>query len=351
MVDAGAILFTVLTAFLEIRHYIYRGDIYLPLRGAHRVALQVCGGLAMAIGLERIRGRTHSIVHDVAAQIIAGFACRDRARADGRREPVLGPSRSAGILQPHPARLRAAGDPRRDLGLMTRERARNGTARSRRHRGGARACYLSLEVRVFFTAEARRRPHPSAEGYTYSAVWLAFGVVLLIVGIFLRSQPVRLCSAAVVLLTVGKVFLSTWRAHRRVARALLHRPRAGAGRDRYLYQRLLFRKAAGGAGAGGIVLGYPAGAVANVVNPTGRITLRSSHPAAIVADSWRTAGRIANRPAHANALVVAESRRAAIGRAASGRLRSRADTIHAGPRRAAVARTAGGRRTPFHGEF
>src|SRR5256885_16655156 len=37
-------------------------------------ALQACGGLAMAIGLERIRGRTQSIVHDIAAQLIAGLS-------------------------------------------------------------------------------------------------------------------------------------------------------------------------------------------------------------------------------------------------------------------------------------
>ena len=38
-------------------------------------------------------------------------------------------------------------------------------------------------------------------------MWLAFGVALLLVGIALRSQPARLASAAVVLLTVAKVFL------------------------------------------------------------------------------------------------------------------------------------------------
>ena len=82
-----------------------------------------------------------------------------------------------------------------------------------------------------------------AEGYTYSAVWLAFGVVLLIVGIFLRSQPVRLCSAAVVLLTVGKVFLidmagltGVWRALSFIGLGLVL---VGIG---YLYQRLLFVK-------------------------------------------------------------------------------------------------------------
>ena len=104
--------------------------------------------------------------------------------------------------------------------------------------------YFSLEVRILFSPEGTTvKPVSDAEGYTYSAVWLAFGVVLLIVGIFLRSQPVRLCSAAVVLLTVGKVFLmdmagltGAWRAFSFIGLGLVL---VGIG---YLYQRLLFRK-------------------------------------------------------------------------------------------------------------
>ena len=48
----------------------------------------------------------------------------------------------------------------------------------------------------------------SSEQYTYSAVWLVFGVVLLLIGIWLRSQPARLASAAVVIITVLKVFVA-----------------------------------------------------------------------------------------------------------------------------------------------
>ena len=46
-----------------------------------------------------------------------------------------------------------------------------------------------------------------AEQYTYSAVWLLFGVALLAAGILLGSLPLRAASAAVVVLTVLKVFL------------------------------------------------------------------------------------------------------------------------------------------------
>ena len=74
-------------------------------------------------------------------------------------------------------------------------------------------------------------------------MWLAFGVALLLVGIALRSQPVRLCSAAVVILTVAKVFLvdmsgltGVWRALSFIGLGLVL---VGIG---YLYQRLLFAK-------------------------------------------------------------------------------------------------------------
>ena len=68
--------------------------------------------------------------------------------------------------------------------------------------------YLSLEVRTLYHGELLTfGATTDAEQYTYSAVWLAFGVALLVAGMLLRSQAVRLASAAVVTLTVLKVFL------------------------------------------------------------------------------------------------------------------------------------------------
>src|SRR5262249_46585466 len=67
MVESAAILFTVLTFFLEIRHFMNGGDIYRADSGLGELALDVCTGLAMAIGLEHVRHRTGSAVHDFAA--------------------------------------------------------------------------------------------------------------------------------------------------------------------------------------------------------------------------------------------------------------------------------------------
>jgi hypothetical protein len=73
MVDAGAILFTVLLAIFEIRHYVTGGNIYRPVGDLTEAALDVNVGLALTIGLERVRGRTGSIVHNVGALLIAAL--------------------------------------------------------------------------------------------------------------------------------------------------------------------------------------------------------------------------------------------------------------------------------------
>ena len=73
-VESAAILFTVLLAFLEIRHAVNHGDVYSTVAGLTETALQVCVALAMAIGLERLRVRTNSIVHNVGAILLAAFA-------------------------------------------------------------------------------------------------------------------------------------------------------------------------------------------------------------------------------------------------------------------------------------
>src|SRR6202012_1887971 len=51
MVDAGAILFTVLLAVLEIRHYVAGGDLYRWNNGGLEVMLDVNVGLATTLGL------------------------------------------------------------------------------------------------------------------------------------------------------------------------------------------------------------------------------------------------------------------------------------------------------------
>jgi uncharacterized membrane protein len=252
MVDAAAILFTVLLACLQIRHFANNGDIYGRGGGLTELAMQACVGLAMVIGLEWLRGRTHSIVHDVGALIIAaltgilivfGLLIGGNPMVTG--EPVGGAFFNLILLgYGLPAVLAIV------LALITRH------VRPHPYRVGAATiaivlalAYLTLEVRTLHHGSVLTRGATTdAEQWTYSVVWLAFGVVLLIAGIYLRSQPARLASAAVTTLTVAKVFLidmsdltGVWRALSFIGLGLVL---VGIG---WLYQRLLFPRRAGAA--------------------------------------------------------------------------------------------------------
>jgi uncharacterized membrane protein len=83
----------------------------------------------------------------------------------------------------------------------------------------------------------------SAEQYTYSIAWLAFGVALLGIGILVNSQRARLASAVVIALTIAKAFLIDMSTLTGVYRALsficLGLVLVAIG---WLYQRLLFRR-------------------------------------------------------------------------------------------------------------
>jgi len=244
-VDSTAILFTALLAFLEIRHLMNDGDIYRPAVRLGEIGLQIATGLAMTIGLEHTRVRSASIVHDWGARIFAvlafsgilfGLLWRENPMYTGN--PVGGmffnyvllgyclPAILMGITarviretRPQPYYIVAAVTA---IVLML--------------------VYLTLEVRTLFHGSVLTAPYMTdAEDYTYSAVWLAFGVALLIAGIALQSQPARLASAAVVILTIGKVFLHDLAGVQGIYRALsfigLGLVLMGIG---WLYQRLLF---------------------------------------------------------------------------------------------------------------
>ncbi|HMK80382.1 MAG TPA: DUF2339 domain-containing protein, partial [Xanthobacteraceae bacterium] len=247
IVDAAAIVFTALCFCLEVRHYLHGGNIYWRSADLAELATEVVGALAFAIGLERLRARTGSIVHNIAAMVFAALAfvaiVLGLLLIDN---PWLWSTNVGGLLvnlnllgYAAPAALAAT------LGLVTRP------TRPDWYRAVAAitavvlaVAYLSLEVARFYQGPRLSVGAISeAEGYTYSAVWLAFGVILLVVGIGLRSQPVRLASAAVVLLTVGKVFLidmagltGAWRALSFIGLGLVL---VGIG---FLYQRLLFAR-------------------------------------------------------------------------------------------------------------
>ncbi|MFY9685658.1 MAG: DUF2339 domain-containing protein, partial [Pseudolabrys sp.] len=191
MAEAAAILFTVLLVLLQIRHFMNNGDIFRRSAALAEVAMQVCVGLAMAIGLERLRMRTNSVVHNAGALLI--FAATMLATLFGlvvgvnpllTGRPVGGNFFNLVLLgYGIPALLTAipALVARHSRPLAYRAVAATAAV-------GLALMYLGLEVRTLFHGEILTRGATAdAEQYTYSAVWLIFGVLLLIAGFRLQS--------------------------------------------------------------------------------------------------------------------------------------------------------------------
>jgi uncharacterized membrane protein len=248
-VESAAILFTVLLAFMEIRHAVNGGDVYRDTAGLIETALQVCVALAMAIGLERLRIRTGSIVHNVSAVLLTVFA--GLATVFGLLfldNPAIWPINIGGefinsILLGYamPAVLALL------LSYAMAGRRRAGYANTI----AAGALVLAL---TYVTLEIRRLYHgpvltsggtSGAEQYSYSIAWRTFGVALLGIGIVFNSQRARLASAAVIALTIVKAFLIDMSTLTGVYRALsfmcLGLVLVAIG---WLYQRILFRRQA-----------------------------------------------------------------------------------------------------------
>lgn len=248
MIEAAAILFTVLLAFMEIRHAVNGGRVYADIAGLTEVALQVCVALAMAIGLERLRIRSRSIVHDVAAVLLTIFACLAVLFGLlGLDNPMIWRIDVGGVV----VNLLLLGYALPAVLMLTLSYQVAG--RRARFYGNALAAGALVLALAYVTLEIRRIYHgpimssggiSDAEQYTYTIAWLAFGVVLLAAGVVFNSQRARLASAAVIALTILKAFLIDMSELTGVYRSLsfmvLGLVLVAIG---WLYQRILFRNA------------------------------------------------------------------------------------------------------------
>jgi uncharacterized membrane protein len=246
-VEAAAILFTVLLAFMEIRHAVNGGDVYRDTAGLTETALQVCVALAMAIGLERLRIRTRSVVHNFGAVVLTVFA--GLAAVFGLLfldNPAIWSIDVGGVFINRVLLGYAAPAV---LALLLSYAVAGRRRASYANTIAAGALILALS---YVTLEIRRLYHGplltsgatgGAEQYTYSIAWLAFGVALLGIGIVFNSQRARLASAVVIALTILKAFLIDMSTLSGVYRALsfmcLGLVLVAIG---WLYQRILFRK-------------------------------------------------------------------------------------------------------------
>jgi len=247
VVESAAILFTVLLVFMEIRHAIYGCDIYHTVPSLAEFALELCAALAMAIGLERLRRHANSMVHDIGALTLTAIAglvavfgllllenpLITTVHLDGAVVNLLL------LAYAMPALLM--------LLLSYAVAARRGAAYANTIAAGAlifALTYLTLEIRRLYHGPIiTLGTIGGAEQYTYSIAWLAFGVVLLAIGIVVNSERARIASAGVIALTIAKAFLVDMSTLTGVYRALsficLGLVLVTIG---WLYQRILFRR-------------------------------------------------------------------------------------------------------------
>jgi uncharacterized membrane protein len=246
-VESAAILFTVLLAFMEIRHALNGGDVYRDTAGLTETALQVCVALAMAIGLERLRIRSASVVHNVSAVILAVFA--GLAMVIGLlflNNPALWPIDIDGAFI-NPLLLGYALPAVLALLLSYAVAGQRSAPYANTIAAGALVLalsYVTLEIRrLYHGPDLASGVTGGAEQYSYSIAWLTFGVALLGIGIFFNSQRARLASAVVIALTILKAFLIDMSTLTGVYRALsfmcLGLVLVAIG---WLYQRILFRR-------------------------------------------------------------------------------------------------------------
>lgn len=246
-VEAAAILFTVLLAFTEIRHFINNGDIYSTSSSLIEVGLQVCVALAMAIGLERLRIRTGSVIHNAGALLLTWFAGLAVVLGlFGIANPLMSSIEIAGPFI-NPLILGYAVPALLALLLSYAVAGRRAAAYANTIAAGALVlalAYITLEIRRLYHGPFLNSFRTfDAEQYTYSVAWLVFGVVLLGIGLLLPSQRARLASAVMIAITILKVFLidmsnltGAYRAFSFIGLGLVL---VAIG---WLYQRILFRQ-------------------------------------------------------------------------------------------------------------
>ncbi len=246
----GLVLAAIFVA-LQIRHIAGGGDITYGRYGLGEQSAYTLAALAFALGLQGIARRTRSDVYMIGSLVAGVIGAAGIAFAHLVIENPFFTGDSVGtgvffnlILLGYLVPALAA--------AMVAAAARS--VRPRWYVLGMALlalllafAYVSLMVRHAFRGEYLSGFTMSdAENWTYSAVWLVSGILLLAAGILLRSTVVRAASGLVIAVVVCKVFLLDMAALTGVLRAAsflgLGATLIVIGR---LYQRLLMRGRSG----------------------------------------------------------------------------------------------------------
>ena len=250
LADGLSVLFTALLIGYEIRHLLYGGD-PLHVGSSHiEMGLQTTACLGVSYVLARLDLARGNVVFKGASLVLGclsaaaaliGLGFDENPLFSGAR--IVGPSWLSSLalayLLPGAVAVLAARSARETrpawyvnmLAVLA---------------VGLLLAFVTLEVRHMFqgaviTISLRTS---GAEQWSYSVAWLLLGLAFLAYGVLARSKPARLASAALVVLSVLKVFLldlqgltGLWRALSFISLGIVL---IGIG---LVYQRLLFQPA------------------------------------------------------------------------------------------------------------
>lgn len=256
VLEGGTLALAVVFISLEIRHALHDGSIGDRGYGLLEQGLQSDAWLTVAYALlRRDVGPLHA-VRAIAWRVLACVAAANLLLFPILLSNPLWSSESVGRLLFFDALLFAYGVPAIFAALFAfafRRRGLDELADATGLIGVALGfAYLSLEVRHMFHGEILSFGTPSDfEWYVYSAVWLLYGLALMVTGMVYDRPKLRLAGLAIGAVVSAKVFLfdtATLSGLYRAASFLgLGASLIGLG---YLYQRLAAPMRSAGSGSG-----------------------------------------------------------------------------------------------------
>jgi uncharacterized membrane protein len=211
VLEGGALVFLVILITLEIADIVHGGR-FLPGYDLLEASLRAIGWLAVAWGLLRRLRHGKRLVPFWGWRILAGLAAAQIIVLHVLAMNPLVNYERVGDWPIVNLMLLAYGVPALFALLFRLEAQHQGLKQIADFAGLAVLVLLfvelSLEVRHAFHPEFMNTGFVSnAEWYAYSAAWLAYAGLLLALGIWRVNKPLRYASLAVLMLTVGKVFL------------------------------------------------------------------------------------------------------------------------------------------------
>lgn len=249
--EALALAFAALFAVFQVRHFMNDGDLFAPVLTLEELSLQILVGLCFSLGLSRITDVGRLSLFSIAAMGAMGVSLFSLVVGAMLAEnPML---ESATIVKGgmfFNTLLLAYFAPGLLLGLIAWLQKERRPGWYIKTLGGislaALITYLTTMVRLAYRGPEEMDvfifPVGNTEQYTYSIIWLLFGIALLVGGLIFKIRELRIGSAAVMMLTVLKVFLIDMSELEGILRALsfvgLGAVLIGMG---LVYQRVLTR--------------------------------------------------------------------------------------------------------------